>query len=178
MLKSLIKPVFFLSALVGGSGMLLPEEFSVERSLEMHGLPEDLYLEVSDLASWQQWSPWSSEVDGGATYTLSNDPEGAGAFLRFKGPKLGRGEFRVLSVDEEAGVEINWIQESNRIARHSFVGTESPGKVRQVLVSWTFSGSLGKNPLLRWQAFLMHERSFGLKMEAALLRLRKRMKEL
>lgn len=178
MLQFLFKALMAIGALLGGIGLLLPARFEVQRSLEMHGVPEDVYAVVGDLSTWDDWSPFAKKLDPGLMVTLSNDPVGETAFRRWRGPRLGSGELRITRYDEEQGVDFAFQEPQRPASTLSFRARELENKVRMVEVTWTESGYLGWNPVHRWMGLLWLDRHSGRRMENGLTELRRVMKEL
>jgi hypothetical protein len=178
MLQFLLKALLTIVALLGGLGLLMPSHFEVQRSLEMHGVPEDVYAVVGDLATWDDWSPFTNRQDPGLSVTLSDDPMGESAFRRWRGPRLGTGELRITRYDEESGVELSFQEPRRPPSQMTFQARQLENKVRMVEVTWIESGDLGWNPVYRWMGLVWLDEHSGRRMEKGLLELRRVMREL
>ena len=150
-----------------GIGLLLPEGYRVERSIEIAAPAGRVYAAIASPRQWQRWSAWGRrdpqmEVDYGG-------PEsGAGARWTWRSRSAGSGSIEF--VDAEADRRISYLSRSGLGLRsHGQLAIDPAGS--SVRLSWSQAGEFGANPAARWFGPFM-DRMVGPDFEAGLLNLK------
>jgi hypothetical protein len=96
----MLKTAAFIVA-IAIAGVLLyaaiqPDNFRIERSAAIKAPPEKIYPHISELRTWQQWSPYEKK-DPNMKRTFSGPASGRGAAYAWEGNKeVGEGRMEVL----------------------------------------------------------------------------------
>lgn len=161
------KALLALVVLLTGTGLLLPRERDVERSLMIQVPIQHLWQLVADPKGWTEWSPWYSS-DPATTLSYSGSPLGAGATWSWDSPSRGKGDMRFTAAEPPTRLDYRLGLED--------VGAQTTGTLRLephaigVRVIWTLHLDLGWNPAMRWFGPWL-ERSIGNDFDHGLRRL-------
>ena len=95
---------FGLAALVVVSvGLLLPREFTLQRSVVMEADPAAIHAQVGRLDRWERWASWLRD-DPSLTVQPGPLVEGPGATLTWNN-ETGGGEMEIIRSEAERGVD-------------------------------------------------------------------------
>ncbi|HCB09086.1 MAG TPA: polyketide cyclase [Alteromonas sp.] len=83
--------------LVGLTGLFLPGEYEVERSVEINAPADKVYAVIVDLRKWEQWSTWY-QMDPNAVMTYDGPDRAIGMRVRWRSNILGRGSIQITSL--------------------------------------------------------------------------------
>ncbi|MFZ6654960.1 SRPBCC family protein [Undibacterium sp. TJN19] len=73
-----------------------PDDFRIERSLQIQARPEQVFSLINDFHEWEAWSPWE-KVDPAVKRSYSGSDAGKGAIYAWQGNKqLGEGRMEIL----------------------------------------------------------------------------------
>ncbi len=98
--KLLLGFVAFVALLVGVNYLLLSPEFEYNVEHDMTAKPAEVVAVISDLRTWDDWSPWNHEEDPDCKFTYVGEP-GAGMVWNWTdGKTLGAGTLKVTRSDE------------------------------------------------------------------------------
>jgi hypothetical protein len=133
--------LLLLLLIAAGAGVLLmPNDYLVERELDMQASPEVVYAAVSDLSSWPEWSVWNDEMDPDATWEFGGAATGNGATWTWAGPELGRGKITLRDCIPPSQVSYYLVMEDGaQTMRGTFLISAVEGGVR---VRWSAAGEL------------------------------------
>ena len=168
----LVKWVVGLVALVAlvlvAGGYALSPEFQSVRSVTVNAPAEKIYPLVADPREWKRWTVWNQR-DPSMAITYSGPASGAGAGWAWQSKTEGDGKMTFTAAEP-----------GRRVAYELFFpdfGTTSTGDVTLaaegdgIRVSWSMTGNMGSNPLMRWLA-LFGDRMVGPDFEAGLANLK------
>ncbi len=171
-MQTLIRLVVFLcvlSAVLVGVSYLLDGEYRVERSIEIEAPAEVVFAPIADLRQWASWTPWD-DMDPEMTATFSEVSTGVGAWQRWDGPKVGRGELKITAVEAPTRLAYDLhFPDRGMHAKGELTLTPTPTGVR---VAWVDAGRLGMNPVNRWFGLFL-DRLVGADFEKGLEELEK-----
>jgi hypothetical protein len=166
-MRLLIRVLLFFAgalALFLAVGVVLPGEWSTERSMVIRAGPERVYPFISGPRGWEGWSLWP---EAGMGY--EGPDSGPGAVRVWDDPDYGDGRFTILAA--EPGVEVRYRVEVQGGSLR-FEGTVRLEAVPDgTRVVWREEGDFGWNPLLGYAARQMSEAQ-GAQFEQSLERLR------
>jgi uncharacterized protein YndB with AHSA1/START domain len=95
MLKKIAIVVVVLIAAILIFAATRPDDFRVERSINVKAPPEKVFALIDDFHSWPQWSPWE-KLDPSMKRTLSAAPNGKGAAYAWEGnSEVGSGSMEI-----------------------------------------------------------------------------------
>ena len=137
-----------LTLVLVGAMIFVSPEWEVSRSRVVQAPNTRVHATVADLHGWPDWTAWKREGDPEATWSFEGAPAGAGAVMRWNGPRFGQGRLTLVRADPATGVEYEMVMESNEDMTIEGTIRYEPveGGTR---VTWTDRGSLGWNPILR-----------------------------
>jgi|TARA_R110000744_G_scaffold32095_3_gene75157 hypothetical protein len=125
-LKILIKCVLLLLLVLALVGLILPQSYSVNKTIEINANLKVIKPLITDFSQWQKWSPWE-KVDPSIRFTLGEPSSGLGAHQSWKG-KWGYGEMIITSVSQNK-VSFNILLNAEHIIRGTFNLSEQNGIV-------------------------------------------------
>jgi len=125
-LKILIKCVLLLLLVLALVGLILPQSYSVNKTIEINANLKVIKPLITDFSQWQKWSPWE-KVDPSIRLTLGEPSSGLGAHQSWKG-KWGYGEMIITSVSQNK-VSFNILLNAEHIIRGTFNLSEQNGIV-------------------------------------------------
>ena len=144
-----LKRVGLISAVLFGIvfavGLLLPTEFTVERTTQINATPETIHHYVGDLARWSVWSPWQAE-DPSIETELGDRTSGLGAHQSWTS-ESGDGEITFTKVDEQTGIEYDLVFKEGdaRLVNLGYIRYRPKGDSTEVI--WGMKGDLEEGPL-------------------------------
>lgn len=130
-------------ALLFIGALFLPPRYDYRWSVEIDDRPEKVYSTVADFSSWQHWHLWLWHGrDPQAKFEISGNPGEPGHVLTWDGPRMGKGEFRIVGVQWPSEVTI--LMEDNQLfhLEHQFI-IEPLRRGRSSLTWRGVSGDLG-----------------------------------
>ncbi len=101
-------------------GLLLPREWSVERSVEITGDVAEIHALVSDV---EQWDRWMFDPDSGGELSLEASGQGEGARVEWAGDG-NKGQITLLESDPAKGVSWEGRIEADEVNNHGEIRYE------------------------------------------------------
>jgi uncharacterized protein YndB with AHSA1/START domain len=147
LLKWVVIALIGLAVLMFGGGALLPQQFTVSRSVVVNAAPDKVYSLVVSPRRWKDWSVWNQR-DPAMQITYSGAESGPGAVWSWKSASEGDGKMTFVAAEP-----------GRRLAYELYFpdfGTTSGGELRLAAqglgtrVTWVMNGDMGSNPLYRW----------------------------
>ncbi|MBB5019672.1 uncharacterized protein YndB with AHSA1/START domain [Chitinivorax tropicus] len=152
LLKKMLLILIGLIVLILLGGLLIPSQYHVKRSVEIHASAERIFPLVNAPKEWKRWTIWNQR-----------DPAMS---IRYTGPEQG------------AGASWSWVSRTEGNGQMTFTASEPPKKLTYSLsfpdfgssstgtltltpngdtttVTWTNDGDIGNNPLMRYFALAM-----------------------
>ncbi len=168
-LKKIFFVILILVALLLIIAIFLPSEAKVERSLLIKASPDVIAAKITNLHSWDEWSPWKDK-DSAAEYKY-NDTVGVGGWMDWKGPVVGEGKLTITRVTPDSVIYFLAFREpfqSESNGSYSFIKTDSG-----TVVTWTDASALSW-PMGRLMGLFMNfDEMMGPDFETGLSRLKK-----
>lgn len=167
-LKYTVLGLIALVILFVATSFALPNDFKVERSVEINAPMEVVYPLVYDPKAWARWGVWNRR-DPGMQVTYSGAPAGVGAKWAWQSKAEGSGRMEITVAEFNRRV-------AYKIAFAGYEG-ESAGRLefapagKGVRVTWIAEGNMGRNPLMRYFALMM-DRMVGPDFEGGLKNLK------
>ncbi len=133
-----------LLLLFGGlyvTGLLLPDQARMERSIEISTTPEKVFLLLNGFRDFNQWSPWY-DLDPDAEYTYEGPQSGVGARISWQSdlPEVGAGTQEIIrSIPyRRIDIQLDFGPDGMAIARYDI---ESTGGITRV--TWSLETEFG-----------------------------------
>lgn len=165
-LKWILIAVVGLVALLFVVGLMLPDTYHVERSVEIQAPAAAVHALVGDLRAWDEWTPWKDE-DPTIVVTFGGATTGVGASQTWKG-ESGDGELTFTACDPATGVAYAMSFDGGKYPSTGALSYEPvAGGTR---VTWAMDGE-GSDPVGRWFGLFM-DRMVGPMFESGLAKLK------
>lgn len=172
MLRRVLKLLFSLVAVLGlvltAGSLLLPSEFSVQRSVTVAAAPEAVWPLLAEPRRWPSWTAWNRR-DPSMQLQFEGPASGAGAAWSWRSASEGDGRMVFTAADAPRQLRYE--------LRFGDDDTPSRGELRLepaaggTRVSWSMTGRMGANPMFKWMA-LFADRFIGPDFEAGLAQLK------
>ncbi len=132
-------------------GLLLPAEYSAERSTIIDAPITEVFAQVDDLERYNTWSPWA-ERDPDIELTYSDQTVGLGAWYSWKGEVNGTGKLTITKslANERIETELDFGDMGAAHGWWTFEQTDAGVKV-----TWGFRGDSGWNLFERYMGLMM-----------------------
>ncbi len=132
--------------------LFFPKSYSVKRERRIPASIDTVFKYATDYKHWELWSPWKA-MDPEASYTFSAQTNGIGAWMAWKGEKIGEGKMTTsnLIVNQELRYELEFMApyESKSNGGMYFQGDQN-----QTRVQWYDMGE-AKWPMGRIMGLMM-----------------------
>jgi hypothetical protein len=135
-------------------GLLMPKSWQVERSRVIAATPADVHARLADARGWSEWMPWLRTNDPALAFRDSSlriepigPPTGAGAGVAVKSELVG-GFTMTITASTPERVDFVLQGAGAEQATHGSVSLKPQGAGTHV--TWSQSGELAWNPLLRF----------------------------
>ncbi len=153
MWKKLLLAFVALIVLLLLGGMLLPSEFSVERTITIAGSRDQIYQPVSTLRDWPKWTAWNPQNYPNMTYSYDGAESGVGAKSNWADPEGGNGTMEITSADPDIGIEYT-LQFDGFPPAFGTIKFED-GDDGKTTVRMKTTGNMGSDPMSRYFGLLM-----------------------
>ncbi len=119
-------------------GMLVPSNYTMERSIVIQAAPERVHEFVGHLDKWPQWAPWADE-DPELVITMGPMSTGVGASQSWSG-KDGDGDLVFTKCDPVLGIayDMAFVMDGERLPATSAMVYSGSGT--ETTVTWTMEG--------------------------------------
>jgi hypothetical protein len=147
--------VLVIAALFIFGGWLIPDEWSVSRSITIQAAPEQIFPYVNDFQEWHKWSPWNESKDPSLKYTYSGPAAGQTTKQSWTSDKMGQGWMQMTTSGQQMGVAYDLFIDmegkqsnlsGNLLFKKMANGTE---------VTWRDHGNSGKSWMNRWMSLII-----------------------
>ena len=157
-LRKILLGLVILIVLIIAVGYMLPENFTVQRSIVINAKPATLYPYVASLKDgWTQWNPFA-EQDTTIVLSYSGPDTGVGATSYWTSKKMGDGT-QVITQADSTGMQSDLAFDHGQYKMHgSVVFTPVDGGTQ---VTWSNTGDWGKHHLMFRYAGLMMNKMMG-----------------
>ena len=151
-LRKIIIWIIAILAILVIVAYLLPRTYMVERSIVINADKEIIYDYLCDLNKWEEWTPWSEDMDSTMTMEVTGNCE-VGAMQKWS-DESGDGQ---LIVTEMVPYQLIKYDLSFYEGKYTSQGTMTidPQDEGGYLVTWSDEGDLGYNPMHRYLGLMM-----------------------
>ncbi|MES2654153.1 MAG: SRPBCC family protein [Bacteroidota bacterium] len=118
---------------------LLPENWSVKRSIEVQSTPEKLYDLTVELKDWEKWSPWHG-LDPNTKWVYSDNTYGEGAWYTWESKKRNVGNGKLTTVLAKPYEKSSFLLEFQGMKASTASFTFEPITANNVKVTWSLEG--------------------------------------
>jgi hypothetical protein len=151
MIKRGLIIITIILASLGFLSFLLPSKMHVERNRLLNHNRMNVYEYVSDLHTWEKWSPWALE-DTSFHTSYNEVPEGKGQKQYWNTKKEGAGYVKIIRSIPNSLLEYEIVfDDYNSTAKGSLRLVPVGDKTRVV---WTMTGAESKNPFHKYMNFV------------------------
>lgn len=154
--STFVKAVLWTVGILAGTcgvlaivGMLLPSQYSVERSVVVDAAPQEVHAQIVDLKAWPKWNAEHS----GREYQYPGQVAGEGAVLTWTEPNLPDAKLTLTYQNPTEGIQYTLQTDgSDEPLKGTIRYAPEEGGTR---VTWRARGTVGNNPVDRWRVFLI-----------------------
>jgi len=133
----------------------LPQDYYVERSIDISVPAALVYSQVVDLEAWLKWDPWG-EMDPETKVTFGSIKVGTGASYSWESETSGNGSMAIIETNPPEMARFELIFEGYEDnPSYSSMLIDSTDSLGPCSVTWTFEGSVGDKLFARWMAVMM-----------------------
>ncbi|MBQ4856799.1 SRPBCC family protein [Pseudoalteromonas sp. MMG007] len=125
-LKMLIQSVLLLSLVLVLIGLILPQHYSVSKTVKINAAQEVVKPLFTDFSQWYKWSPWE-KVDSSIEFNIGEPSSGVGAHQSWQG-KWGYGEMTITAVSDNK-IDFNILLNAEHIITGTFTFIEQNNTV-------------------------------------------------
>jgi len=151
-MKLVLKILATILLIIVLGGLILPNDFKVERSIVIKATNHNIHQYVNDLKRWPRWSPWLKQ-DPSIKIVLGDITEGVGASQQWTA-KGGGGHLMITQSSAESGIDYNFYFEGDDTAYPASIHY-SEGKM-PITVTWSMHGQIDHLILGPYIAMLMN----------------------
>ena len=147
-MKPLLIILLIIIVLFVVTGLLLPSQVHVERSIRIDAPPAAVFPYLNDLRAFNRWSPWAGRAPD-TSYAFSGPDAGVGMRMRWysEQPDAGSGSQEIIaSVPDESVTMTLDFGEMAQAQSTLAIAPEGEG----ARVTWSFDEELSWNPIHRW----------------------------
>jgi hypothetical protein len=140
--------VFLVVILVFITSLFFPHAYRIERSTVVNKPVFETFAYMNDIRNWQDWTPWTTNLDSSMKTFYSPRTAGENARHYFHGNLVGTGRFRITESvpNEKISYDLS-INNGALSAKATFYFKAIDGKTQ---LTWLDSGDVGMNPLYRF----------------------------
>ncbi|MEA3479286.1 MAG: GyrI-like domain-containing protein [Bacteroidota bacterium] len=151
-LRKIIIWVIAILAILVIVAYLLPGNYQVERSITINADKEIIYDYLCDFNKWEEWTPWSEEMDSTVTMEIVGSCE-VGSMQKWE-DKTGNGQ---LIITKMLPYQLIQYDLSFYDGKYTSVGKMiiEPQGEEGFLITWSDEGELGYNPIHRYMGLMM-----------------------
>lgn len=144
-LLGLAAVIFLLFAV----GVVLPREYKVDSTVTINKPQAVVMDSLLNLRTWTTWSPWNNEDKPDVKFTYSGAEKGPGSTFRWRGEGVGAGGLTITQSSLEEGIRYELDRgDQEDIQYGTFTFTDNTAN--STTLTWTITGRLPSNPLVRW----------------------------
>jgi hypothetical protein len=139
MLKTIALVIAAAIAAVLIAAAMKPDNFVVQRSIEINAAPEKIYPLIDDFHRWTQWSPYE-KLDPNLQRIYSGAASGVGAIYTWSGDKnVGKGRMQIIDVKEPTQIiiQLDFIEP---FATHNTAEFSLAPRNNATTVTWSMRG--------------------------------------
>lgn len=147
--------IALLIVAVVATGMLLPRQISVERSVEISASPGVVFPHINSLKAMSSWSPWMDR-DPDMVVTYSGADSGKGAMMEWTSdqPDVGNGRQKIKASDLNKSV-LTALDFGDMGTAEAKLILDPIDDITKVI--WTLDADMGLGPVGRWMGLMMDD---------------------
>jgi len=126
LLNTLFKSIFLLLLVIIVIGLTLPQNYSVNKKIEIDANTNTIKSLLTDFNQWHKWSPWK-QVDSSIEFTVSEPSMGVGAHQSWQS-SWGYGEMTITELSRNKMV-LNILLNDEDIVEATLIFTERPNSL-------------------------------------------------
>ncbi len=151
-LKKLVYGVVIVIVVLAAVGLVLPNEYRIERSIVIEAEPNAIYDNVVDLKAWPRWGVWFQR-DPNMQVNYAGPDRAIGMRSEWASDSQGSGEMEITELVHNRKVEYSlYFPEFDMGSTGRFTLEPVPEGTR---VTWTDEGAVGNNPVDRYFVLMM-----------------------
>lgn len=152
-LRILFKLMLTIAVLFIVIAFFLPKQQQVERSIQVNAPAAQIMPYLTNLKTFNQWSPWAKIDPQGTQYTFTGPASGVGAKMAWssENKNVGSGSQEIKQVSpNRVDTYLDFGPQGNADAFW-----ELTPNANGTQITWGFETDLGNNPVARWMGLMM-----------------------
>lgn len=147
--------IFAIIGLVLLVAFLLPNKYSISKTIIVNAAIKDCYMKIADLNNYKQWNPFA-QMEPDASSFISGEANTVGHQYTWDGKKIGTGGLTILTVTPYTSIELElaFLKPFNSKAKDAWSFEQLPNN--QVKITWANTGEL-KFPVARLMGPMIHK---------------------
>ncbi len=146
MIAYIVGSILGLVALLLITGLLLPAQITVSRSITIDQSAEAIFPWIGELKTWPDWTVWNKAEDPTLAYSYPGPTTGKGGSMTWTAKKMGDGTLTFTEFVPHKVVRYALVMPQHGTTVHGNFELESAGG-GATRVSWFDVVDLGKNPM-------------------------------
>ena len=152
-MKKLVLILVGMIVVLGLIGLVLPDEYRVERSAVIGAEPGAVHAEVLNLETWPEWSAWTRKRDPDCEWTFEG-VAGTGSVMTWKGPELGEGQLKITANDPPKSLLYDLAFDGGKYLSRGGLTFEQQAD-GGTKITWFNEGKLGADPISKYMGLMM-----------------------
>ncbi|NNC97870.1 MAG: SRPBCC family protein, partial [Gammaproteobacteria bacterium] len=152
-LGKILKYILILIVVLAIAAYALPRQRHVDRSINIDASAENILPYLTNLKTFNEWSPWAPIDPEGTTYAYSGPESGVGASVKWASdnPEVGSGKQTITSVSQSKVTSDLDFGPQGTAQAYFMLAPAAQG----TNVTWGFDTDMGGNPIGRWMGLFM-----------------------
>ncbi|NRA69886.1 MAG: SRPBCC family protein [Gammaproteobacteria bacterium] len=165
----IIRIIFWFLVLVCFAGLFLPQDYQVNRSIEINASSDSIHQLTNDLKQWPVWNPWL-ELEPSIKVTLGETTKGVGA-NQYWSDNSGGGRLEFIASAPRTGIIYNlWFNDA-KLPSVSHLNYIAIGN-NKTRVEWKIEGEI-QIPIVGFYIAQMMDSNIGSAFELGLTNLKR-----
>jgi uncharacterized protein YndB with AHSA1/START domain len=153
-IKNIVLALILIVIVLVAIAFALPRKYQVVRSMDIAASPDKVFEQINDPRKWANWTVWNQR-DPAMKMNYSGAPSGAGAKWVWQSKSEGNGEmeFTRSEAPKLLAYKLYFPDFDSRSGGQLVL--EPTGTGNSTRLTWSNSGELGNNPMMRWMGLAM-----------------------
>ena len=139
---------FIIVGLFFGISLFFPRYYKFEKSVSVNKPAHEVFIYMSNLRNWEQWSAWNKSIDSSLYIFYSKRSDSLGAIQYFNGNLLGSGRFIISNYKPDEVLSYNLQMHNSEVNANGTFFFEQKNSTTQL--TWIDSGDVRYNPIFRY----------------------------
>jgi uncharacterized protein YndB with AHSA1/START domain len=154
LIRNIVLALILLVIVLVAIAFALPRKYEVVRSIDITAPAEKVFEQINDPRNWAKWTVWNQR-DPAMKMDYSGAPSGTGAKWVWQSKSEGKGEmeFTGSEAPKLLAYKLYFPDFDSRSGGQLVLEPAGNG----TRLTWSNSGDLGNNPIMRWMGLAMNK---------------------